>query len=136
MSHPVVHLPALKADHLTLMVRSLEASASWYATLLPALGFSRTKTGNWGTPDGFFLQVLQADADTADYARRAPGLNHVGFGAPDEETVLRIQAAMRAAGFEAPEIQNLGGARALFMRDPDGIRFEVTYYPPGVSVVD
>jgi len=114
----------------------MEASASWYATLLPALGFSKTSRGNWGTADGFFLQVLQADAGTADYGRRAPGLNHVGFGAPDEETVRRIQAVMRAAGFEAPEIQDLGGARALFLKDPDGIRFEVTYYPPGVSVVD
>jgi len=25
---------------------------------------------------------------------------------------------------------------ALFMKDPDGIRFEVTFYPPGVSPVD
>ncbi|MDO9223671.1 MAG: VOC family protein [Caulobacter sp.] len=96
----------------------------------------RPTKGNWSTPDGFFLQILQADVGTADYARRGPGLNHVGFGAPDEEAVRRIQATMRAAGFEAPEIQDLGGARALFMKDPDGIRFEVTYYPPGVSVVD
>ena len=39
-------------------------------------------------------------------------------------------------GFEVPEIQNLQGASALFMKDPDGIRFEITYYPPGVSIVD
>lgn len=43
---------------------------------------------------------------------------------------------MRDAGFEVPEIQDLGGSSALFMKDPDGIRFEITYYPPGASVVD
>ena len=44
--------------------------------------------------------------------------------------------AMQAAGFEVPDVQNLGGAIALFMKDPDGIRFEITYYPPGMAVVD
>jgi hypothetical protein len=34
-----------------------------------------------------------------------------------------------------PDVQDLGGAIALFMKDPDGIRFEVTWYPPGVVVV-
>jgi hypothetical protein len=34
---------------------------------------------------------------------------------------------MQAAGFPVPEIQLLDGATALFMKDPDGIRFEVTH---------
>ena len=42
---------------------------------------------------------------------------------------------MLEAGFEVPDVQELGGALALFMMDPDGIRFEVTWYPPGVAVV-
>ncbi len=33
-------------------------------------------------------------------------------------------------------MQLLDGAVALFMKDPDGIRFEVSFYPPGVSPVD
>jgi len=43
---------------------------------------------------------------------------------------------MGNAGFDVPEVQNLGGAIALFMKDPDGIRFEITYYPPGMAVID
>jgi lactoylglutathione lyase len=35
-----------------------------------------------------------------------------------------------------PRIQQLSGATALFMQDPDGIRFEITHYPPGMPVVD
>lgn len=42
---------------------------------------------------------------------------------------------MAAAGYPS-EVQSLGGARALFLPDPDGLRVEVTWYPPGVSVVD
>ena len=34
-----------------------------------------------------------------------------------------------------PDVQDLGGALALFMKNPDGIRFEVTGDPPGVAVV-
>jgi hypothetical protein len=42
---------------------------------------------------------------------------------------------MQAAGFPVPEIQRLDGATALFMKDPDGIRFEVTHSPPGAPPV-
>lgn len=135
MAEPVHH-PPLKADHVTLMVRSMERSAPHYAALLPALGFTRTDGGNWTDGEGFFIQILQAKDDTADYGRYAPGMNHLGFSAPDEATVERVRTAMSDAGFEVPEIQHLGGARALFLKDPDGIRFEITYYPAGVPVVD
>ncbi len=46
-----------------------------------------------------------------------------------EQQVIDIQQRMRALGFAAPPIQHLDGATALFMRDPDGIRFEITHYP-------
>ena len=53
-----------------------------------------------------------------------------------KRAVVRIRDAMREAGFPAPEIQDLGGATALFMKDPDGLRVEITHYPPGIAVVD
>ena len=84
----------------------------------------------------FFFQFLQAKADTAPYERYGAGMNHLGFGATTPEQVLSIRHAMQSAGFEVPEIQNLGGATALFMKDADGVRFEITYYPPGMAVVD
>ena len=57
---------------------------------------------------------------------------------PDHITLLveSIQSKMKETGFAVPEIQSLRGATALFMKDPDGIRFEITHYPAGVSVVD
>ena len=43
---------------------------------------------------------------------------------------------MKDAGFAVPEIQNLSGAIALFMKYPHGIRFEITHYAPGTPEVD
>ena len=63
-------------------------------------------------------------------------MNHLGFEAASPEEVHAIRHAMQQAGFEVPDIQNLDGSIALFMKDPDGIRFEVTYNPPGTTVVD
>ncbi len=126
----------LKLDHLTLLVTSIEASGPFYETLLPLLGFHRTTRENWTDGQGFFLQFLTAKPDTRPYERYGAGLNHLGFGAPDAETVTTIRDAMQAVGLDVPEIQDLGGAKALFLKDPDGLRFEITWYPPGVAVVD
>ena len=127
----------MKPDHVTLMVSSLERSLPYYAALLPLLGFVRRGADPvWHDGDGFFLQFREAHAGTRPYERYGAGMNHLGFPARDVDTVRRVRQAMLDAGFPAPEIQDLGGAQALFMKDPDGIRFELTCYPPGGNVVD
>ena len=126
----------MQLDHVTIAVRSLERSLPYYAALLALLGFTRRSEHVWHNGAGFFFQFRQARADTPDYDRYGVGMNHLGFPAPDAKTVRRVRQAMLDAGFAAPEIQDLDGAIALFMRDPDGIRFELTYYPPGCNVVD
>lgn len=126
----------MKIDHITLLLSSLDRSLPYYAQLLPLVGFSKVKDHVWTDGEGFFLQFLQAKAETHPYQRYAAGMNHLGFGAASPAQVHAIRASMAAAGFDVPEIQNLRGAVALFMKDPDGIRFEITYYPPGMAVVD
>lgn len=126
----------MKIDHLTLLVSSLERSMPFYAHLLPLLGFSKVKPHVWTDGDGFYFQFLQARPDTRPYERYGAGMNHLGFPATSPGQVLAIRDAMASAGFEVPEVQHLRGATALFMKDPDGIRFEITHYPPGVPVVD
>ena len=126
----------LKIDHVTLLVGSLEASMPYYDTLLPLLGFAKKRDHVWTDGQGFFFQFMQAHDGMPPYQRYGIGLNHLGFAAPDVETVHRVRAAMAAAGFPVPEIQCLGAATALFMKDPDGIRFEITHYPPGADAVD
>jgi catechol 2,3-dioxygenase-like lactoylglutathione lyase family enzyme len=127
---------ALKIDHVTLLVSSLETSLPYYETLLDVLGFTRTKPHIWTDGEGFFFQFAEAKPETRPYERYGAGMNHIGFSAPDPETVHRVRDTMAAAGFDVPELQHFGGATALFMKDADGIRFEVTYYPPGMAVVD
>ncbi len=126
----------MKIDHITLLLASFERSMPYYATLLPLLGFSKTRDHIWTDGAGFYFQFNQAKPDTRPYERYGAGMNHLGFGASAAAQVASIRQSMQEAGFEVPEIQNLGGAIALFMKDPDGIRFEITYYPPGMPVFD
>jgi len=79
---------------------------------------------------------MQAKADSRPYERYGAGMNHLGFSAPSVDAVVAVRTEMARLGFEVPELQDLGGVTALFMKDPDGIRFEISYYPPGTSVVD
>ena len=129
-------LGLMKPDHITILVRSLAKSMPFYDALLPLLGYEKQKNHIWHDGDGFFIQFAQAKTATSDYERYAPGMNHLGFGAPDAAFVRMVRDAMMAAGFAVPDIQDLGGATALFMKDPDGMRFEITFYPPGMPVVE
>jgi catechol 2,3-dioxygenase-like lactoylglutathione lyase family enzyme len=114
-------------DHVVLRVRSLPESARYYAALLPLLGFVPIQGTRWRDSRGFVVDLQQAESGTADYDQTAPGLNHVGFRATSPSQLEKVQAAMRGAGFAAPEIEWFPGALALFMRDPDGIRFEIGF---------
>lgn len=108
----------------------------YYEHLLPLLGYSKKRNHVWTDGAGFFFQFLEARPGTSSYERYGAGMNHLGFRAVSQEQVQAVRSAMQQAGFEVPDIQNLDGAIALFMRDPDGVRFEVTWYPPGREAVD
>lgn len=118
----------MRVDHAVILVRSLEASLPWYAAMLGAIGFSKTRDHVWLSDDGFAIDLKQANPDTPDYQRYAPGLNHLGFTAPDEAALDAVRAAMAAAGYPVADKQHLGGATATFFKDPDGMRVEVTVY--------
>jgi catechol 2,3-dioxygenase-like lactoylglutathione lyase family enzyme len=126
----------MKIDHLTLLVSSLERSMPYYECLLPLLGFLKKRDHVWSNSSGFFLQFGEAAAGSRPYERYGAGMNHVGFAAETPLQIHAIRESMLSAGFDVPEIQNLGGAVALFMKDPDGMRFEITSNPPGSDPVD
>jgi lactoylglutathione lyase len=134
---PIPTSPAtLTIDHLTILSRSKTASAAFYRVLLPQLGFTLAKPGIWHNASGLYLQFREAGDGTRNYERYGPGLNHVGFKAPSPEFVRHLASIMADAGYEA-RLQNLtDGVLALFIPDPDGLRIEVSWYPPGVPPVD
>lgn len=127
---------SLKVDHITILVKSLKESMPYYTKLLELIGFNKLRDFVWTDNEGFFIQFNQAKEGTSEYERYGAGMNHIGFSAPSPEFVTDLQTKMKESGFVVPEIQDFDGVKALFMKDPDGVRFEITYYPPGVAVVD
>ncbi|HEX9931497.1 MAG TPA: VOC family protein [Allosphingosinicella sp.] len=118
----------MKLDHIVLMLGDLDASLPYYEALLPLIGFSKSRDHVWGNGEGVYLDLKQSPEPGEGYRRYGVGLNHLGFTAPSREAVDGIAAAMKAAGFEVPETQSLGPAYALFMKDRDGLRFEISCY--------
>jgi catechol 2,3-dioxygenase-like lactoylglutathione lyase family enzyme len=126
----------MKIDHITLLAQSLEGSMPFYDALLPMLGFRKLREHVWTDDAGFYFQFREARRDARPYERYGAGMNHVGFAAPSVDTVVAIRTEMERLGFPVPDLQDLGGVTALFMKDPDGIRFEISHCPPGTSPVD
>ena len=113
-------------DHIVILVRSIERSLPWYSALLDALGFEKSRDHVWWN-GSMAIDLKQAEPDTPDYQRYAPGLNHLGFTAPDRAAFDAVRTAMESAGFELPEVQSLGDTLATFFKDPDGMRLEVGF---------
>lgn len=129
-------MPGLPLDHLSILCTDPDRSALWYGEVLPRLGFEQTKPGIWRNAYGLYLQFRKAKPDTCPYERYGPGLNHLGFAAPDPAFVEELACHMLDLGHEA-RLQHFGdGITALFMPDPDGLRVEVSWYPEGVAPVD
>ena len=118
-------------DHIALRVSSLALSLPYYEALLPLLGFAREGEAAWRNRAGLLLHFSEAEEGARPYDRFGAGMNHLGFGVPSAASVALVRESMAASGFAVPEIQAFAGATALFMKDPDGIRFEVTHEPAG-----
>ncbi|MXP09917.1 glyoxalase [Altererythrobacter halimionae] len=125
----------MRLDHLTILYTDRAASERHYDLLLPMIGFSSPKPGIWTDGDGFWLQFMQAEVGTAPYERYGAGLNHWGFAMDSAQAVEDLRQALIEGGLDVQPIQDLGGAKALFIPDPDGLRAEFTWYPEGVDTV-
>ena len=124
-----------RLDHLTICVSDWEAYERHYGTLLPLAGFSQVDYSIWKNGEGLFLQFTKSHDGTRPYERYGAGLNHWGLSMPTAESVEELRDRLIAAGLEIQPIQQLGGARALFVPDPDGLRAEFTWYPEGMNPV-
>jgi lactoylglutathione lyase len=120
----------MKLDHIVILVSDLKQSIPFYHTLLGLIGFQQDRDHVFGNSDGVYFDIKQASEPDHLYKRYAPGLNHIGFTAKDIAAIVSVQREMASAGFEVPEIQTIASAKALFMRDPDGMRIEITCYDP------
>lgn len=112
---------------MVVMVRSLKRSLPWYSAMLGAIGFEKTREHLWWN-GSVAIDLKEAEAGTRDYERRGPGLNHLGFTAPDRAALDAVRTAMADVGFDVPEVQTFACETATFFEDPDGMRVEVTVY--------
>lgn len=117
----------MEMDHAVLAVSDLASSLPWYEALLPLLGFTKTRSHVWVNAQGFGVDVQQAKEPAHRYSREGVGLNHLAVRAESRAEVDDVARAMKAAGFEVPATQQLGDAYALFLKDRDGMRIEITF---------
>ncbi len=115
----------MRFDHLVVAVSDLGASLPWYAAVLEAIGFRKTREHVWVNEDGGAIELRQALRPDHLYLREGVGVNHVGFAAPSVAAIEAVGERLRAQGFDVPELQNFGDSRALFLKDRDGMRIEI-----------
>jgi catechol 2,3-dioxygenase-like lactoylglutathione lyase family enzyme len=112
-------------DHVHLRVTDLEASKTFYAAALEAVGLGITTEG----PGFFAADELFVSAD----AEPTRGV-HIAFQAADTETVQRFHEAVLAAGGRdngpPGERGYHPGYYSAYALDPDGNNVEAVYHGP------
>nr|WP_276509794.1 VOC family protein [Novosphingobium taihuense] len=121
---------------MTILARDPDGSRAFYDLVLPHLGFSKHGKDIWRNALGLHIQLRGAKRETREYERYGPGLNHFGFTAPDAAFVEALAAMVSEAGHVARLQRFPDGTMAVFLPDPDGLRIEVSWYPPGVPPVE
>jgi catechol 2,3-dioxygenase-like lactoylglutathione lyase family enzyme len=112
-------------DHVHLRVSDLEASKTFYAAALEAVGLGISMEG-----PGFFAAdelFVSADAEPTHGA-------HIAFQARDQETVQRFHEAVLTAGGRdngpPGERSYHPGYYSAYALDPDGNNVEAVYHGP------
>ena len=118
-------------DHIDLRVRDRARAQQFFSQLLPALGFTRDKSGEeWGAFDtGVAEKPIEFFGFTED-ANHRPNETRIAFWADTPEEVDQVAKIVREAGgknIEGPQIwpEYSPGYYALFFEDPDGNKLEV-----------
>jgi len=121
-------MAAFPLDHIVILASDHAASLRFYEAVLGALGFVRERGQLFGR-DGLFFDVRPASAERGPRARGEPGVDHFGFTAGSRAQVDVLAAVGRALGEGVARIIEFDdGDYAVFLRDPDGVRIEVTCY--------
>ncbi|GAB4522044.1 MAG: hypothetical protein Tsb0010_06260 [Parvularculaceae bacterium] len=119
----------MKIDHLVILASDLSKSVPWYDALFAAIGFEKIRDHVYTDRAGVAVDLRQAGEPERGYRRFAPGLNHFGVAAASRAEVDRVADAMRAAGFDVSDTQEIGTHHCLFMKDRDGMRVEIAFAP-------
>src|SRR5271156_5523765 len=121
-------------DHISVAVRDLDVSASFYATLLAPLGL--TKLREWpGAAVGFGKKYPEFWINRRERMARVAEDSgvHICLRAPDTASIDAFHAAALNAGGTSDGKPGLrphyyAGYYAAFVRDPDGNRIEAVTF--------
>jgi catechol 2,3-dioxygenase-like lactoylglutathione lyase family enzyme len=117
-------------DHVHIRVRDIDASRSFYAAALGAVGLSITAERTTADGDRWFSAD---ELFVSDDGEPTAGL-HIAFQTPDRETVDRFYEAALAAGGrdngKPGERAYHPGYYGAYVLDPDGTNVEAVYHGP------
>lgn len=123
----------MKIDHLVIQLADLEVGMQFYDRLMPILGFKKQRDHVFGNEQDIFIDFRAARDAEHCYQRHAPGLNHLGLVVPSCAELRALQQGLADHDLEVPEIQSFSDGKALFIKDPEGMRIEVGCYQQGQS---
>ena len=114
-------------DHVTLRATDLDASATFYDTVLHTLGVARTHTADW------LVEWDQFSASPANAEKPATRGLHIGFTAPTRDHVHAFWQAGVDAGYRddgEPGLRPEYGSDYYggFLLDPDGNSAEAVHH--------
>lgn len=124
--------------HVTLTVRDLGASESWYVGVLglkPTIrregaGFRRVILNSLsGSRIG--LTQHEGTAESDSFSELGTGLDHLSFGCTDRGEIDAWESRLRDAGVATEGVVDAGDRLVLSFRDPDGIALEFFVSLPG-----
>jgi catechol 2,3-dioxygenase-like lactoylglutathione lyase family enzyme len=142
-------------DHIEVTVRDMDTAVPFYDRLLPLLGFDPGRRSS-ARITGHEKHVVSYEHPRLGFAitsprrafagetinRRKPGaLHHLAFKAQSRAEVDRLHLELKAIGArivspprEYPEYTP-AGYYALYFKDPEGIKYEIVYYP-GIATAE
>lgn len=120
--------------HIDLRVADLDATFSFYDTLLPALGFTAAYHSEewkvWATTEPLPSTAYVGITEDREHV---PNANRIAFSVTSPEEVDRLAAVARDAGakeLSGPKEMPYGpGYYAVFFADPCGNRLEIYVRP-------
>lgn len=123
----------LRAGHVALTVRDMDASTEWYERLLGWPVIRRIGAGEPGMPlralhdprSSLAISLCEPpDRSDDPFDSRRTGLDHLAFRVDDEEELDRWVERLDTLDVDRSSIRGAGRVRFVLFADPDGIRLE------------
>lgn len=123
--------------HIAITTANQEKGASFYDIVFGVLGYERGYTSEslntWIGPGPELLLYIVEGDDIAPHRHGRPGWHHTALQVDDRATVEAVHKAVVDGGWTVvhppTEYDYSEGYFAVFIEDPDGVRWEFAHIP-------